>query len=217
LIDGANLPPLLNTISTGVAVVESPLFARLVGLAHATNRRVGTYSLGMRQRLGLATALLCDPQVLILDEPANGLDPEGARWLREVIRGLASEGRTVLVSSHILSEVAQTVDSVVILDKGRLVIQSSLDELVHRTRKVVRIRTPQPAALAEALTPLGASATVVAAYRVEVSGASAETIGLLATERAIPIFETTTQVPDLEQIFLELISESSDETPEAER
>ena len=189
----------------------------LVGLAHAAKRRVGTFSLGMRQRLGLATALLCDPQVLILDEPANGLDPEGVRWLREVLRGLAAEGRTVLISSHILAEVAQTVDSVVILDKGHLVTQSSLDELIHRARQVVRIRTPQPAALAKALAPLGASATVIAADRVEVSGASPETIGTLAAELAIPIFEATNQSPDLEDIFLKLTSENADETPEAER
>jgi ABC-2 type transport system ATP-binding protein len=181
----------------------------LVGLAHAASRRVGTFS--------LATALLCDPEVLILDEPANGLDPEGVRWLREILRGLAAEGRTVLVSSHILAEVAQTVDSVVIVDKGQLVTQSSLDELIHRSRQAVRIRTPQPTALAQALVPLGASATIIAADRIEVSGASAETIGLLAAERAIPIFEATTQVPDLEDIFLKLTSESADQTPKAER
>jgi ABC-2 type transport system ATP-binding protein len=105
-----------------------------VGLTHAASRPVGTFSLGMRQRLSLATALLCDPRVLILDEPANGLDPEGVRWLREVLRGRAAEGRTVLVSSHILAEVAQTVDSVLILDKGRLVTQASLEELFPGTR-----------------------------------------------------------------------------------
>jgi ABC-2 type transport system ATP-binding protein len=101
----------------------------LTGLGDAADRRVGGFSLGMRQRLGLATALLTDPELLILDEPANGLDPEGVRWLRDLLRGLAAEGATVLVSSHILAEVAQTVDSVVILDHGRLVTQSSLAEL----------------------------------------------------------------------------------------
>jgi ABC-2 type transport system ATP-binding protein len=188
-----------------------------VGLAHAASQRVGTFSLGMRQRLGLATALLADPQVLILDEPANGLDPEGVRWLRGLLRSLASDGRSVLVSSHILAEVAQTADSVLILDKGRLVAQSSLDELVRRTSPTVRIRTPQPEALARALVPLGASVTVIAADRVEVSGASPETIGMLAAERAIPVFETTTQAPDLEDVFLKLTSESTDEIPKAVR
>jgi len=101
----------------------------LTGLTDAADRRVGGFSLGMRQRLGLATALLTDPELLILDEPANGLDPEGVRWLRDLLRGMAAEGATVLVSSHILAEVAHTVDSVVILDRGRLVTQSSLAEL----------------------------------------------------------------------------------------
>jgi ABC-2 type transport system ATP-binding protein len=179
----------------------------LVGLTQAANRRIGTYSLGMRQRLSLATALLCDPEVLILDEPANGLDPEGVRWLRDLLRGLAREGRTVLVSSHILAEIAQTADSLVILDKGRLLAQSPLDELLHSTSQVVHIRTPQPEALASALGPLGAVTKVVAVDRVVVSGASPETIGLLAAERAIPIFETTTEALALEDIFLRLTSE----------
>jgi ABC-2 type transport system ATP-binding protein len=101
----------------------------LTDLADAASRRVGTFSLGMRQRLALATALLCDPEILILDEPANGLDPEGVRWLRQLLRRLAADGATVLVSSHILAEVAQTVDAVVILDHGRLVTQSTVAEL----------------------------------------------------------------------------------------
>jgi ABC-2 type transport system ATP-binding protein len=101
----------------------------LTGLADAADRRAGEFSLGMRQRLGLATALLCDPEILILDEPANGLDPEGVRWLRQLLRGLVAEGRTVLMSSHILAEVAQTVDRVVIVDRGRLVAQATLAEL----------------------------------------------------------------------------------------
>jgi ABC-2 type transport system ATP-binding protein len=100
-----------------------------VGLVDAADRRVGGFSLGMRQRLGLATALLCDPETLILDEPANGLDPEGVRWLRDLLRDLADAGRTVLVSSHILAEVAQTVDDVIILDRGRLVTQAPLRRL----------------------------------------------------------------------------------------
>jgi ABC-2 type transport system ATP-binding protein len=101
----------------------------LAGLAGAADRRIGGFSLGMRQRLGLATALLTDPEVLILDEPANGLDPEGIHWLRDLVRDLAADGGAVLISSHILAEVAQTVDSVVILDRGRLVAQSSLADL----------------------------------------------------------------------------------------
>lgn len=103
---------------------------QLVDLEGATNQRVGTFSLGMRQRLALATALLCDPQVLILDEPANGLDPEGVRWLRQTLRDLAQDGRTILVSSHILAEMAQTVDRVVIMNHGRLIADAGVDELI---------------------------------------------------------------------------------------
>ncbi len=103
---------------------------RLVDLQHSVNRRVGAFSLGMRQRLALATALLCDPPILILDEPANGLDPEGVRWLRRLMRDLADEGRTILVSSHILAEVAQTVDRVLIMNHGRLIADATVDELL---------------------------------------------------------------------------------------
>jgi ABC-2 type transport system ATP-binding protein len=102
----------------------------LVDLEGVANRRVGTYSLGMRQRLALATAMLCDPEILILDEPTNGLDPEGVRWLRQLLRELAQDGRTILISSHILAEVAQTVDRVVIMNHGRLIANATVDELL---------------------------------------------------------------------------------------
>jgi ABC-2 type transport system ATP-binding protein len=118
--------PLLPTKQITAAVTDA---LERVGLTDARNRRYRAYSLGMKQRLGLAAALLCDPEILILDEPANGLDPEGVRWLRQLLRRLAGEGRTVLVSSHILAEVAQTVDRVVILDHGRLVTQAPLADL----------------------------------------------------------------------------------------
>jgi ABC-2 type transport system ATP-binding protein len=175
-----------------------------VGLAGATERRVGGFSLGMRQRLALATALIHDPEILILDEPANGLDPEGVRWLRDLIRGLAAGGHTVLVSSHLLAEVAQTVDTVVIIDHGRLVTQSSLAELTAQAGILVRIRTPQAAALATALVAEGITATVVAADRLEVVGATPEQIGTLAAQQAIPIFEAVPDAPNLEDMFLQL-------------
>ncbi len=176
----------------------------LVGLTSAAGRRVGEFSFGMRQRLGLATALLCDPEILILDEPANGLDPEGVRWLRDLLRGLAGEGRTVLVSSHILAEVAQTVDSVVILNSGHLVVQSTLDELTTRAQDKVRIRTPMAERLQSVLAAKAATAVLVAPDRVEVTGASAEQVGLLAAEQAIPIFEITTDGVGLEEVFIQL-------------
>jgi ABC-2 type transport system ATP-binding protein len=125
------------------------------GLAAAGRRRVGGFSLGMRQRLGLAAALLGDPEVLILDEPANGLDPEGVHWLRGLVRGLAAEGRTVLVSSHLLAEVAQTVDQVVIIDRGRLLAQSTLAALTAGADRTVRVRTAQPETLRDLLVVRG--------------------------------------------------------------
>jgi ABC-2 type transport system ATP-binding protein len=185
----------------------------LVGLTDAADRRVGGFSLGMRQRLGLAAALLGDPEVLILDEPANGLDPEGVRWLRELLRGLAAQGHTVLVSSHLLAEVAQTVDSVVILDRGRLVVQAPLAELTTRAgagmRPVVRLRTA-PARAAELRALLvadGARVRPLAPDRLEVAGSTPERVGTLAAERSIPIFEQTTEATNLEAVFFQLTAD----------
>jgi ABC-2 type transport system ATP-binding protein len=180
----------------------------LVGLTDAAHRRAGQFSLGMRQRLGLATALLCDPEILILDEPANGLDPEGVHWLRQFLRKLASDGRTVLVSSHLLAEVAQTVDSVVILDRGRLVTQATLADLTAATSLVVRVRTPRAQDLAAALAAQGFAAQIVAPDRIEVTRASGEQIGTLAAEQGIPLFETNTEAADLEDIFLRLTADA---------
>jgi ABC-2 type transport system ATP-binding protein len=180
-----------------------------VGLTGSAGRRVGEFSLGMRQRLGLATALLCDPEILILDEPANGLDPEGVRWLRDLLRGLAAQGRTVLVSSHILAEVAQTVDSVVILDRGHLVAHSTLDELNARADHKLRVRTSMAEQLQSVLAARGATAVLVGPDRIEVTGASAEQVGFLAAEQAIPIFETTTDGIGLEDVFFQLTADKT--------
>lgn len=184
----------------------------LVDLTRAASRRVGEFSLGMRQRLGLATALLCDPEILILDEPANGLDPEGVRWLRDLLRSLAGEGRTVFLSSHILAEVAQTVDSVVILEHGQLVAHSALDELTARVQHTLRIRTPMAERLLSLLAARGATAVLVAPDRLEVIGVSAEQVGLLAAEQAIPIFETSTDAVGLEEVFFQLTATPTKET-----
>jgi ABC-2 type transport system ATP-binding protein len=182
----------------------------LVELTAAAHRRVGGYSLGMRQRLGLATALLADPEILILDEPANGLDPEGVHWLRRLLREFADRGRTVLVSSHILSEVAQTVDSVVIMKGGRLVTHATLDELAARTEQRVRVRTPQASGFADLLAGRGASVTSLATDQLQVTGLSAEEIGNLAAQHAIPLFETVTERDDLEDIFLQLTANTAE-------
>ncbi|HEX4220003.1 MAG TPA: ABC transporter ATP-binding protein [Acidimicrobiales bacterium] len=181
----------------------------LVDLTDAADRRVGGFSLGMRQRLGLATALLGDPEILILDEPANGLDPEGVHWLRRLVRGLAAEARTVLVSSHILAEVAQTVDSVVIMDQGHLVAQSTLADLTADAHQVIRVRTPRAEDLRVALVAQGAGVRTAAPDQVEVTGATGEQIGLLAAAQSIPIFETTAVAADLEDIFLRLTTDAN--------
>jgi ABC-2 type transport system ATP-binding protein len=179
----------------------------LVELTEAAHRRVKGYSLGMRQRLGLAAALLGDPELLILDEPANGLDPEGVRWLRDFLRRLASEGRTVLVSSHVLAEVAQTVDQVLIVSRGRLVIESPLAELTARAGGAVRVRSTDQQRLAVVLRDKGLQVTTGADHALLVQGASSERIGEIAFAAGIPVHELVADGNSLEEIFLELTSE----------
>jgi ABC-2 type transport system ATP-binding protein len=174
-----------------------------VGLAGAARRRVGGFSLGMRQRLGLAAALLGDPDVLVLDEPTNGLDPEGIRWLRDFLRAYAASGRTVLVSSHLLAEVAQTVDDVVVLAGGRLVAHAPLPELLSG-RTVVRIRTPDAAALRAALDARGIQAELATAELVLAHGATCEAVGRAIAATGLVAYEIAQEHSDLEQAFLHL-------------
>lgn len=181
----------------------------LVGLTTAARRTVGGYSLGMRQRLALAAALLGDPGVLILDEPANGLDPEGIAWLRSFLRALAAEGRTVLVSSHVLSEVRQTVDDVVIISKGQLVRAGSLADLAGNGAVRVRVRSPRRDALIRALEVPGEGPppTVLEPSddgELLVTGLTASDIGRRAFLAGVELHELTQQTNDLESLFLEL-------------
>jgi ABC-2 type transport system ATP-binding protein len=178
-----------------------------VGLAQAARRRVGGFSLGMRQRLGLATALLGDPQVLILDEPANGLDPEGVHWLRGLLRQLADQGRTVLVSSHVLAEVAQTVDQVVIIARGRLVTQSTLAALTARTDQLVRVRSPQAETLRSLLAAQGVRANPDGADQLVVSGTTTEAVGRAAAAAGVVIYEMGVERSNLEDVFLQLTTQ----------
>jgi ABC-2 type transport system ATP-binding protein len=181
----------------------------MVELTPARDRRVKGYSMGMRQRLALAAALLGDPRILMLDEPANGLDPQGMRWLRDILVHLASEGRAVLISSHVLSEVEQTVDSVVVIGAGRLVMQGSLAELVKGDRRPALVRSPRADELRELLEAAGASVSRDGRPdSMHVHNASLEQIGTLAAEHGIPIFELTHEVTTLEDRFLELTGES---------
>ena len=175
-----------------------------VGLAHAADRRVGGFSLGMRQRLGLAGALLGRPGILLLDEPANGLDPEGIRWLRGFLRSYADEGNTVLISSHLLAEVQQTVDDVVIIARGRLRFQGSLDDLNARAGRTVEVRTAQAAELRGRLAALGIDAVRTGHDSLTVAGATAATVGEVAALGGIPLTAMTTDSADLEALFLEL-------------
>jgi ABC-2 type transport system ATP-binding protein len=197
----------IQAINAGLPASRVDHVLAQVELKGAADRKVRGFSLGMRQRLGLATALIGDPQILILDEPTNGLDPEGVRWLRNLLRSLVDEGRTVLVSSHILAEVAQTVDMVVIIDRGRLVTQSTLQEMTAGANEPVRVRTPEPDTLQRALAGAGISATITAPNQVAVAEATAEQIGRIAAERQIPIFGMTSEVASLEDVFLRLTSD----------
>ena len=194
----------VQALAGGIAPSRVEEVLDAVSLTEAAGRRVGGFSLGMRQRLGIAAALLGEPEVLILDEPANGLDPEGVRWLREFVRRLARGGRTVLVSSHILAEVAQTVDSVVIVDHGRLVAHSSLDELTAGARRTVRVRTPRAGDLAAALGSDGVRVEPVDGERLEITGTTSEQVAMVAANLRIPIFESTTEVANLEDVFFQL-------------
>jgi ABC-2 type transport system ATP-binding protein len=183
---------------------------RLVELEGAANRRAGGYSLGMRQRLGLATALLGDPEVLIADEPANGLDPQGIRWLRDFLRGLAAEGRTVLVSSHVLAEVAQTADEVVIINRGRLVLQGPMHEVLARATGGTRVRSPEAERLRGLLEAAGLPAQAVGDGALVVEGAP-ERVGVTAAANGIVLHELGVERATLEEVFLELTQ--SEEQP----
>ncbi len=185
-----------------------------VGMSRSAEAKVGTYSLGMKQRLALAGALLGNPQVLVLDEPANGLDPEGIAWLRNFLQFRASEGGSVLVSSHVLSEVQQTVDDVVIIRKGRLVKACSLEDLAADTHAHVEVITPQANEFAEILRrPLeGTTATEVRlrnSHSIEIEGLTTAAIGRAALAHSIELHGLTEHRTDLEDTFLKLTGDAS--------
>ena len=177
-----------------------------VDLTSAAGRRVGGFSLGMRQRLGLAAALLGDPEVLVLDEPTNGLDPDGVRWLRSLLRSMAAEGRTVLVSSHLLSEVAQTVDDVVILANGRLVSSGPLADVARRAGSEfsVLLRTPEAGEAQRALGAAGLRVTVEDDGALVVTGSTPDVIGRAVADARLTLYEMRPLDRTLEDVFLEL-------------
>jgi len=193
--------------SVGLSDVHADEALRRVELEQAAKRRVKGYSLGMRQRLGLAAALLGDPELLILDEPANGLDPEGVRWLRDFLRGFAAEGRTVLVSSHVLAEVAQTVDQVLIINRGRLVAESSLAQLTARVTGSVRVRTPEPDRLRAALEREQIEISATNGHALLAHGTGSDRVGQIAFSAGVPLYELVAESSSLEDVFLQLTSQ----------
>ncbi|HEX5397300.1 MAG TPA: ABC transporter ATP-binding protein [Candidatus Limnocylindria bacterium] len=188
--------------ASGVPAARVDELLEMVGIPAAARKRAGGYSMGMRQRLGLAVALLGDPKVLILDEPANGLDPEGIRWLRSFLRYLSAQGKTILVSSHMLQEVEQTVDDVVIIANGRLVRQGPIDQLQGEKTAIVRV--PDAPALLGALARAGMPGTHRSDGTVEVVGADLARIGDAAFAASVPVHELRMQQTDLEDLFFRL-------------
>jgi ABC-2 type transport system ATP-binding protein len=177
----------------------------LVGLTGDAKRKVGGFSMGMRQRLELASALIGDPDVLILDEPSNGLDPQGIAWLREFMRYLAGEGRTILVSSHLLSEMAQTIDNAVIISQGQLKVQGSLDSITAGiTDFSMHARSPEADRLCTVLSQAGLRFRRLAHDLVSVDGVTPEQLGPVLASNQIVLYELTNEGADLESIFLEL-------------
>ncbi|MER6955894.1 MULTISPECIES: ATP-binding cassette domain-containing protein [unclassified Streptomyces] len=175
------------------------------GLASASRQRVKTYSLGMRQRLGIAAALLGDPEVVLLDEPSNGLDPEGIVWIRELLRRLAGEGRTVLVSSHLMNETASFADHLVVLGRGRLLADTPMQDFIDaRVQPRVRIRTTDPLALKSALARHGHDAVEQAEGHWIVHHARVDDIGRLVSGAGVPLLELTSEAGTLEQAYLDL-------------
>ncbi|MEV4628135.1 ATP-binding cassette domain-containing protein [Micromonospora sp. NPDC049523] len=183
-----------------------------VGLSEVARRRIGGFSLGMKQRLGIATALLGDPPVLMFDEPINGMDPEGVLWVRNLFRRLAAEGRTVFLSSHLMTEMENTADQLVVIGRGRLIAAESLRSFAARsTRLSVLVSTPQAAELTAVLTAAGANVEPegsAGSEKLAVTGLPAERIGVLALDNRIVLHELTTRTASLEEAFMELTAAS---------
>ena len=181
----------------------------VVGLESAAGKRAGKYSLGMGQRLGIASALLGDPEVLLFDEPVNGLDPEGIRWVRHFLRGLAAEGRTVFVSSHLITEMSLTADHLVVIGRGSLIAETSVKDFVARSQgAAVRLVTPDPAGFSMALDQAGATVTVADDGALHVEGMSSAGIGDLAARDRLTVHELTPIAASLEDAFMELTQDS---------
>ena len=204
-----HLLALAQTHGIGRARVEQLI--DLVGLAGVAHKRAGGFSLGMGQRLGIAAALLADPAVLILDEPINGLDPEGIRWIRELLKSLADEGRTVLLSSHLMSEMQLTAEHLIVIGRGRLIADLPLDEFVRRhSGQSVRVRSPHADELVRILAGTDVAVEPIAPGVVDIEGMAAEEIGLIAAERQIVLYELTPHHASLEQAYMDLTRDEAE-------
>jgi len=181
----------------------------LVGLREVARKRVGGFSLGMNQRLGVAAAMLGDPRVLLLDEPGNGLDPEGIRWIRNFMKALAAEGRTIFVSSHLMSEMAVTADHLIVIGRGRLIADSSTQEFIQRSsERSVLVRTPDQARLRELIADEGGAVKLDEDGAMVVTGLAAPRIGELAASASLVLHELSPRLPSLEEAFMELTADS---------
>jgi ABC-2 type transport system ATP-binding protein len=197
--------------TAGIGVERVDEVIRMVGLGDVAGRRAGAFSLGMGQRLGIASALLADPQTLILDEPVNGLDPDGVRWIRNLLKGLADDGCTVFLSSHLMSEMALTADHIILVGKGKLLRdQSMADFIAAAASDVVKVRSPQADQLAGLLA--GADVTVrnIAEQTLEVQGLTSDRIGMTAASAGITLLELATHAASLEEAYMALTDESVD-------
>jgi ABC-2 type transport system ATP-binding protein len=178
------------------------------GIGSVANKKVGGFSLGMSQRLGIAGALLGDPGVLLFDEPVNGLDPEGIRWIREFFRSLAKEGRTVFVSSHLMSEMAVSADQIIVIGRGRFITQGSVDDLTATAKGTVFVRASDAAALSSVLVTQHAVVEEVNDHGLSVSGLTSDEVGTAAFAAGITIFELTPERASLEDVFMDLTADS---------
>ncbi len=196
-------------LANGVGRQRVEVVLDMVGLTSVARRRAGGFSLGMGQRLGIASALLGDPAILILDEPVNGLDPDGILWIRNLLRSLAAEGRTVLVSSHLMSEMALTAEHLIVIGQGRLLADDSVEAVIARSgQNSVLVRSPQAEQLATLLASRGATATITTPGQLSVTGSSTDNIGDIAAANAITIHELSFHPVSLEEAFMELTHDS---------
>src|SRR5215813_3275822 len=197
--------------SNGISPARVDKVLDLVGLRSAARRRAGGFSLGMSQRLGIAAALLGDPPVLLLDEPVNGLDPEGVLWIRTLLKSLAAEGRTVFLSSHLMSEMSLTADRLVIIGRGRLIAQTTMADFLNAgSGSFVRVRSPQAGPLAAMLTACGATVTRQDADTLSITGATSDDIGEIARLNGFTLAELSVHQATLEDRYLELTRDAAD-------